>query len=88
MDIKRIEGKLNELVQEVGGFSRSKNEKLTELAERTAQGHTRLKKTIDSLQESLDYLLVCIKYQLLDLEATKRENAYLKKMLESREEEQ
>jgi len=30
----------------------------------------------------LDYLRVCIKYQAFDLEATRRENAYLRKLLE------
>lgn len=39
------------------------------------------KKTEDSLQESLDYLQVCVKYTLFDLEATRRENEALKKLL-------
>jgi len=30
----------------------------------------------------LDYLRVCIKYQTFDLEATRRENQYLRKLLE------
>jgi len=30
----------------------------------------------------LDYLRVCIKYQSFDLEATRRENTYLRKLLE------
>lgn len=35
-----------------------------------------------ALYENLDYLRVCIKYQAFDLEATRRENKYLKKLLE------
>lgn len=37
---------------------------------------------MDSLQEQLDYLRVCIKYTIWDLEATRRENTYLKKLFE------
>ena len=36
------------------------------------------------LQESLDYLRLSIKYLVFDLEATRRENSYLRKMLEER----
>ena len=32
--------------------------------------------------ESIDFLRLSIKYMLFDLEATRRENAYLRKMLE------
>lgn len=86
MDLTGIETKLNELVREVGGMEKPDTEKLTELAEKAAQGHMRLKKTVDNLQESLDYLRVCVKYQLLDLEATRRENEYLKSLLDSDQE--
>jgi len=34
------------------------------------------------LQESIDFLRLGIKYLLFDLEATRRENGYLRKMLE------
>jgi hypothetical protein len=37
-----------------------------------------------SVDESLDLLKLQIKYLLFDLEATRRENRYLRKMLESR----
>ena len=39
-------------------------------------------KTVADLQESLDYLRLSIKYLVFDLEATRRENGYLRKMLE------
>ena len=35
------------------------------------------------LQESLDYLRLSIKYLVFDLEATRRENQYLRKLLEA-----
>ena len=46
----------------------------------------RLEDSVNNLQESLDYLRICIKYQLFDLEATRRENKYLRKMLEENNE--
>ncbi len=41
-------------------------------------------KTAHSLEESLDHLRMQVKYLLFDLEATRRENGYLRRMLETR----
>jgi hypothetical protein len=57
-------------------------EKFAKLADQTRQQHEQINKTVSSLQESLDYLRLSIKYLVFDLEATKRENGYLRKMLE------
>jgi hypothetical protein len=38
----------------------------------------------ESVEESLDHLRVQLKYLLFDLEATRRENRYLRQMLEHR----
>ena len=38
-------------------------------------------KSISALQESLDYLRICVKYMVFDLEATRRENEYLRALL-------
>lgn len=42
----------------------------------------RIKASVTELQESLDYLRLSVKYLVFDLEATRRENAYLRRMLE------
>ena len=42
----------------------------------------RIKASVAELQESLDYLRLSVKYLVFDLEATRRENAYLRRMLE------
>ena len=84
MDEYSFEGKINELLKEFGGSSNPKNKKLEELAKKARSNHEKLQEKIDSLQEALDYLRICIKYQLFDLEATKRENKYLKKLLEDK----
>ena len=84
MDEAKFENKLNELVKEFGANSNPQTEKLANLAKQARESHDQLKKSITNLQEVLDYLRVCIKYQAFDLEATRRENKYLKKILEER----
>ena len=37
-----------------------------------------------TLEEALDYLRLQVKYLVFDLEATRRENTYLRRMLEAR----
>jgi len=82
MDETSLEDKLNELVKEFGQAANPQQRKLAKLAEQARVNRKKLEKSINSLQESLDYLRVCIKYQVFDLEATRRENEYLKKLLE------
>ena len=84
MDEKILEGKLNDLVKELGGVGQPQNAKLAMLAKQAHESQKRLQKSVGCLQESLDYLRICIKYQLFDLEATRRENLYLRKMLEDK----
>jgi len=82
MDETNLEDKLNELVKEFGETADPQHKKLAQLARQAQVNRKKLEKSINSLQESLDYLRVCIKYQVFDLEATRRENQYLRKLLE------
>ncbi len=82
MDETKLEDKLNELVKEFGETADPQHRKLALLAKQAQVNRKKLEKSINSLQESLDYLRVCIKYQVFDLEATRRENQYLRKLLE------
>ena len=82
MDEGTFQQKLSELVAEIKTLPASERVKLAMLAEETKQRHKELKKTVSSLHESIDFLRLSIKYLLFDLEATRRENAYLRKMLE------
>ena len=85
MDEARLEDKLKELVKEFGGMADPQHRKLAKLAKQAQDNRKRLQKSVDNLQESLDYLRVCIKYQLFDLEATRRENNYLRRLLEEKD---
>src|SRR5437879_3579619 len=77
-----FQSKLAELMTEISTLPATERKKLEALADETRQRHERLRATVSSLQESLDYLRLSIKYLVFDLEATRRENGYLRKMLE------
>ena len=82
MDGPKWEKKFKDLVKEFSGKAGPENRHLAELAKQANDSHTKLRGSIDNLQKSLDYLRLCIKYQSFDLEATRRENEQLKKLLE------
>ena len=82
MDETIFQNKLGELMGEISSLPKGERDKLMQLAEQTQARHAKLRKTVNDLQESLDYLRLSIKYLVFDLEATRRENAYLRKMLE------
>ncbi len=76
-----IEEKVNGLVREFGGGIDPRYRKLSRLAKGKRGASGQVGQKVDSVGEALDYLRICIKYQLLDLEATRRENAYLRRLL-------
>jgi chromosome segregation ATPase len=82
MNEQEFQAKLAELMGEISTLPVTERAKLLQLADQTRERHERLKKTVNGLQESLDYLRLSIKYLVFDLEATRRENGYLRKMLE------
>lgn len=82
MDEKAFQQKLAELMGEISTLPVSERKKLEAMARETQDRHKRLRKTVSDLQESIDYLRLSIKYLVFDLEATRRENGYLRKMLE------
>lgn len=82
MDEKAFQTKLGELMGEISTLPKTERDKLEALAAETQERHQKLRKSVGDLQESLDYLRVSIKYLVFDLEATKRENGYLRQMLE------
>ena len=87
MNEQEFQSKLAELMVEMSTLPPAEREKVQRLADETRRRHERLKATVSGLQESLDYLRLSIKYLMFDLEATRRENSYLRKMLEERQEE-
>jgi chromosome segregation ATPase len=87
MDETVFQTKLAELMGEISTLPAGEREKLQNLAKETQERHQQLRQSINSLQESLDWLRLSVKYLVFDLEATRRENAYLRQMLENNSEE-
>ena len=88
MNEETFQRKLAELIAEIGTLPAGERDKLESLAAETQERHRQLKETVSSLQESIDFVRLSIKYMLFDLEATRRENAQLRKMLEDGENDQ
>jgi hypothetical protein len=82
MDENTFQERLTELVNEIGAEPAGDQAGAETVAAGARQRQEKLKATVSSLQESIDYLRLSIKYLLFDLEATRRENGYLRKMLE------
>lgn len=78
----QFQRKLAELIGEIDALPASEQDKLRSLAQEATERRRKLKEAVASLQESIDFLRLSIKYILFDLEATRRENAYLRKMLD------
>jgi chromosome segregation ATPase len=87
MDETTFQKKLGELMGEISTLPATERSKLECLAKETQERHQQLRKSIHSLQDSLDWLRLSVKYLVFDLEATRRENNYLRQMLESNSEE-
>lgn len=83
MNEQDFQQKLAELIGQIDGLPENQRAPLTELARETRERHERMKKTVADLQESLDYLRLSVKYLVFDLEATRRENEYLRKLIDS-----
>ena len=82
MEKGAFEKQLGELVHELQSVPAEQREKLIDLARRTYDCHQKLRESVGGLQESLDYVRVSVKYLLFDLEATRRENTHLRKLVE------
>jgi len=85
MNEETFQRKLAELVAEIATLPEGERGKLEMLAEETRERHKQLRDTVSSLQESIDFVRLSIKYMLFDLEATRRENNQLRKMLDEQQ---
>jgi len=87
-DKNEIPEQIDSLIRVVGGSPDNPSKKLVKLVKEDQATRKQLEKSLAELQESLDYLRVCIKYQTFDLEATRRENEYLRHLLAGEEDEE
>lgn len=82
MNDELFKRQLNELIVEIGTLPQDEQEKLGKIVQETKERHDKLKHSFCVMQESVDFLRLSIKYLIFDLEATRRENGYLRKLLE------
>ncbi|MEM1212907.1 MAG: transcriptional regulator [Planctomycetota bacterium] len=85
MDDQTFQTKLAALMSEISTLPPTERAKLQKLADATKDRREKVKQSIGELQESLDYLRLSIKYLVFDLEATRRENQYLREMIEQQQ---
>jgi hypothetical protein len=85
MDNPVFEARLNELLNEISDLPAGQSKKILSLVGQTKLHNKNSKKPPETIHDSLDYLRLTVKYLLFDLEATRRENKYLRKMLENHE---
>ena len=88
MDDTGFHKKLAELLEKLQSLPEGANQDLTEVAQKTKDRREQIRTSVAELQESLDYLRLSVKYLVFDLEATRRENSYLRKMIEQSNREQ
>ena len=81
MDEITFQRKMQELMSRIQAMPKS-SDKANDCVEAAGERRIRIKNSVAELQESLDYLRLSVKYLVFDLEATRRENTYLRRMLE------
>ena len=74
--------KLDELAVEVQRLPPEERHRQLQLIEQARTQQQQLGEVVKGLQESIDFLRLSIKYLLFDLEATRRENAVLRRKIE------
>jgi hypothetical protein len=82
MDEQTFQSKFDELLDRISELPNEQRGRLEYLAEETKRRRDRIRTSVTELQESLDYLRLSVKYLVFDLEATRRENAYLRGLVE------
>ena len=81
MNDQNFDTRLTDLLGQIEHLPDPERDRLRSLAEETRTRRDRMSKTVAHLQESLDYLRLNVKYLVFDLEATRRENQYLRQLL-------
>jgi hypothetical protein len=74
--------RLLDLIEEIKRFPEAKRKSLEMLGDEIGKKYDDLQKSLVIFQDTLDSLRLHVTYLLFDLEATKKENAALRKKLE------
>ena len=82
MDEISFQDKMNQILERIRELPASQAQGATEAADSAEARRTRVQSSINELQDALDYLRLSVKYLVFDLDATRRETAYLRRMIE------
>ena len=82
MDEMTFQQKKQELMARIKELPESTTTPSMNSAEAVPSRRNRIQASVGELQESLDYLRLSVKYLVFDLEATRRENRYLRRLLD------
>ena len=82
MDDQLFQQKFSELLDKIQQLPNEHRPQIEDLAEQTRDRQDRIRASVNELQGSLDTLRLSVKYLVFDLEATRRENQYLRRLLD------
>ena len=82
MDEMTFQQKMQDLMARIKELPASAENDANDATTAMSERRARIQTSVGELQESLDYLRLSVKYLVFDLEATRRENRYLRRMLE------
>ena len=82
MDEMSFQDKMNQILERIRELPSANADAATNAVDGAEARRARVQSSINELQDALDYLRLSVKYLVFDLEATRRENAYLRRMIE------
>ena len=82
MDEQTFQEKLTHLLDQISTLPPEQQACMEQVVESTQGRRDRLNDSVLQMQESLDFLRLSVKYLVFDLEATLRENTYLRRLLD------
>jgi HPt (histidine-containing phosphotransfer) domain-containing protein len=82
MNERNIEERMCRLIEQLQALPSEYRDKLEDLCKSEPEQRSQIEENVSKLQDSLDYLRLSVKYMVFDLEATRRENVYLRKLVE------
>jgi len=82
MNERNIEERMCRLIEQLQSLPTEYRDKLEKLCQHDGTQRSQIEESVAKLQDSLDYLRLSVKYMVFDLEATRRENVYLRKLVE------
>lgn len=82
MDEISFQDKMNQILERIRELPAAHAPAAGDAADSAEARRARVQTSVNELQDALDYLRLSVKYLVFDLEATRRENAYLRRMIE------